>query len=166
MSIMIRKMQKTDRMLWAAMRLQLWDKHARHAHLSDIDNILSNKQNAGYIALLANHQAVGFAEISLRQYANGCSKQPVPFLESIWVKPAYRQQGIAQALISQITTDLIAKGFDELCSDAEIDNTRSYKAHQNWGFDEIERVICFRKNLSNLISLSILSGRLCLIHPS
>lgn len=147
MSIMIRKMQKTDRMLWAAMRLQLWDKHARDAHLSDIDNILSNKQNAGYIALLANHQAVGFAEISLRQYANGCSKQPVPFLEGIWVKPAYRQQGIAQALISQITTDLIAKGFDELCSDAEIDNTRSYKPHQNWGFDEIERVICFRKKL-------------------
>ncbi|HGJ5860369.1 MAG TPA: aminoglycoside 6'-N-acetyltransferase [Arsenophonus nasoniae] len=147
MSIIIRKMEKTDRMVWATMRLQLWDKQARASHLNDIDNILSNKQNAAYIALLANHQAVGFAEISLREYANGCSKQPVPFLEGIWVKPEYRQQGIAQALISQITTDLIAKGFDELCSDAEIGNTLSHKAHQNWGFDEIERVICFRKKL-------------------
>lgn len=111
-------MEKTDPTVWAAMRLQLWDKYACDAHLTDIDNILSNKQNAEYMAILTNQQAVGFAEISLRQYANGCSKQPVPFLEGIWVKPEYRQQGIGQALISKITTDLILKGVDEVCSDA------------------------------------------------
>lgn len=140
-------MKKTDRRVWAAMRLQLWDKHTCNAHLNDIDNMLSNKQNAGYMAILTNQQAVGFAEISLRQYANGCSKQPVPFLEGIWVQPEYRQQGVGQALIRKITTDLIVQGFDELCSDAGIDNKMSYEAHQNWGFDEIERVICFRKKL-------------------
>ncbi|WP_162505238.1 hypothetical protein [Candidatus Arsenophonus triatominarum] len=64
--------------------------HARDAHLSDIDKMLNSKQNAGYIAML-NRQAVGFAEICLREYANGCTKQPVPFLEGIWVKPEYRQ---------------------------------------------------------------------------
>lgn len=146
MSIIIRKMEKNDHKVWVTMRLQLWDRHAHDAHLSDIDKMLSSKQNAGYIAIL-NHQAVGFAEICLREYANGCTKQPVPFLEGIWVKPEYRQQGIGQALINKITTDLIAKGFDELCSDAEIDNKLSHKAHQNWGFNETERVICFRKEL-------------------
>lgn len=96
---------------------------------------------------MLNHQAVGFAKICLRGYANGYTKQPVPFLEGIWVKPEYRQQRIGQALINKITTVLIAKGFEELCYDAEIDNKLSHKAHKNGDVNETERVICFRKEL-------------------
>ncbi|MFV9997606.1 MAG: GNAT family N-acetyltransferase [Arsenophonus endosymbiont of Dermacentor nuttalli] len=80
---------------------------------------------------------MGFVEICLHNYANGYRKQPVPFLEVIWVNPEYRQQGFGRALINQITTDLILTGFDELCSDTDISNKPSQQAHENWGYAKL-----------------------------
>ncbi len=148
MSILVRKMRKADSANWASMRVKLWNDLSIDEHLGDIARMLADKKSSGYIALLDGDQPAGFAEIRIRDYANGSTAQPVPFLEGIWVDPRYRRQGVGRALIGQITIDLVAKGFHELCSDAEIRNRRSHQAHEGWGFDETERVVYFRKQLS------------------
>ncbi|AOM41418.1 GNAT family N-acetyltransferase [Xenorhabdus hominickii] len=147
MSIIIRKMDKSDRIIWADMRLRLWDSHSQDEHLSEIDKLLISNNNVSYIAFMDENLPVGFAEVSMREYANGCTGQPVPFLEGIWVNSTHRRKGIGQALVNKISSELINKGFYELCSDAEIRNKQSHQAHENWGFDETERVICYRKKL-------------------
>lgn len=147
MSILIRKMQRTDSDLWAAMRSRLWDRLSVEEHSADIERLWNGEKGNGYIAQTLDRTAVGFAEISIRDYANGCTAQPVPFLEGIWIDPGHRRTGIGRLLITNITDDLIVQGFHELCSDADIGNQRSHQAHNNWGFSETTRVVCFRKPL-------------------
>ncbi len=146
MTIVVRRMQGTDRSSWAAMRFQLWNELSVEDHLTDIDRILRGKTRRGYMGLMGE-QPVGFAELSVRDYANGCTSQPVPFLEGIWVAKRYRRRGIGRALIAAVTEDLLAEGFQELCSDAGIRNRRSHQAHRTWGFVETDRVVYFRRPL-------------------
>lgn len=146
--ITIRKMRKADATIWADMRFKLWDMLSLDEHADDIERMLDSKKRFGYIALLTDREAIGFAEICIREYANGCTEQPVPFLEGVWVDPKHRRRGAGHALIAKITDDLVTDGFRELCSDAEIRNRRSHQAHSNWGFHEVDRVVYFRKRLA------------------
>ena len=52
-------------------------------HLVDIQCILNGRKRKGWIALMPNQSPAGFAEISMRNYANGCRAEPFPFLEGI-----------------------------------------------------------------------------------
>ena len=147
MPIQIRKAEATDREDWARMRHRLWDDWTVERHLTDIDNMLKDDKFTGYLAIDNAGQAVGFAEICIRDYANGCTQQPVPFLEGIWIDEHYRRSGVGSLLIKTITSELKAQGFIELCSDILENNLQSHRAHENWGFHEMERVIYFRKGL-------------------
>jgi aminoglycoside 6'-N-acetyltransferase I len=71
----------------------------------------------------------------------------VPFLEGIFVRPQFRRRGIGARLIAHMEAFLVARGFDEIGSDALIDNHESHAAHCGWGFSETERVVYFRKAL-------------------
>jgi len=42
---------------------------------------------------------VGFVEVSLRPYAEGCDTRPVGYLEGGYVAPEWRGQGIGRALV-------------------------------------------------------------------
>ena len=92
---------------------------------------------------MPDQSPVGFAEIRIRDYANGCRAQPVPFLDGIWVMKPYRRQGVVFALVKTIKRDCQKQGITELCSSAHIENTLSHSAHQSWGLDETDRVVFF-----------------------
>ena len=57
--------------------------------------MLKGKKRFGYIALGADHEPIGFTEICIREYANGCTNQPVPFLEGVWVDRKHRPRVLA-----------------------------------------------------------------------
>lgn len=147
MSISVRKMRRSDQSAWAEMRYRFWDSLTPKEHLCDIEKMLTSNKRFGYIALEGS-QPIGFAEICLREYANGCTKQPVPFLEGIWIDHKHRRRGVGRALLDKIIEDLVVDGFHELCSDAGIKNRRSHVAHKKWGFYETDRVVYFRKPLA------------------
>ncbi len=90
---------------------------------------------------------VGFIELGFRNYAEGCESSPVPFIEGWYVEAALRRQGIGRALVEAAAAHAQALGFGEIASDAEIMNTGSHDAHRALGFDEVERIICFRRSL-------------------
>jgi aminoglycoside 6'-N-acetyltransferase I len=148
MNFNIRKMDAADRSVWMEMRDDLWPDEPPLAHLRSIEDILAGDDAWGFLAESAEGTPAAFAELSIRKYANGCDSQPVPFLEGIFVKPAFRRQGVGAGLIRHIEAFVMARGFSELGSDALIDNHESHAAHAGWGFSEMERVVCFRKLLN------------------
>ncbi len=149
MKVIIRKMVASDSSEWAQMRYRMWDSLSVSEHLGDIAKMLTGRiKSTGYVAI-SDGSFAGFAEVSIRDYANGCTVQPVPFLEGIWVNPEYRQQEIGRKFIAEIERDLVTQSFNELCSDAHIENDISHHAHNRWGFEETDRVVYFRKPLDN-----------------
>lgn len=112
----------------------------------EIDRVLHGENRAGYCAELAS-QVVGFAEYNIREFANGCTSQPVPFLEGIWVRQDARGKGIARALIQHLEHVARTGGYSELGSDVLLENVASARMHEAMGFEETERVIFFRKVL-------------------
>jgi aminoglycoside 6'-N-acetyltransferase I len=126
------------------MRLALWpDEEVR---IGDLDPSFAEGAGWVFVAELSG-KLIGFVEVQVRRYANGCQSQPVPFLEGIWVDPDFRRRGVGALLIRQVEAAVVAHGYGELGSDALLENTSSHAAHRAWGFDETERVVYFRKLL-------------------
>jgi aminoglycoside 6'-N-acetyltransferase I len=140
-------MDEGSHAVWARMRSALWPDDPKLPHAEEIAGLLDDKWSWAFLAELDGSLA-GFAEVTLRTCANGCDSQPVPFLEGIWVEPPFRRQGVGRALVRYIESFLLARGFTELGSDTEAENQHSQAAHQGWGFDEAERVVCYRKSLT------------------
>lgn len=147
MNFSFREMMAADAPAWSAMRKALWPLTTEAGNAKDIADILAADDMWGFIACDETGTPAAFAEVSLRRYANGCEETPVAFLEGIWTVPAFRRRGLGEQMIAYLGAFLKAKGFNELCSDALIDNTASHKAHRSWGFAETERVVYFRKPL-------------------
>jgi aminoglycoside 6'-N-acetyltransferase I len=147
MEFIVRQMRTSDRLIWAEMRTALWPDETPPEHDKTVDELLGDRDFLGLIAEATDDTAVGFAEIAVRKYANGCDTRPVAFLEGVWVKPQFRRQGIGAGLIAHAEALLAARGFRELGSDTWIDDCTSQAAHLAWGFSETERVVYFRKIL-------------------
>ncbi len=103
----------------------------------------------GQAVLIAEHgeQAIGFAEVAVRSYAEGASG-PAAYLEGIWVDPAFRRRGAAMALLEAAEAWGKARGHSHLGSDADIDNAESHAWHRAAGFAEIERLVLFGKTIA------------------
>jgi aminoglycoside 6'-N-acetyltransferase I len=147
-TLAIRPMGPADHPLWADLAHALWPETARDEHFREIA-AMAGPGIGGRRGWLAERDgaALGFAELGLRPYANGCHSQPVAFLEAIWVAPQARRRGIGRALLAHLEAVVRAEGGGELGSDALIENHASHAAHRAWGFEETERVVYFRKAL-------------------
>jgi aminoglycoside 6'-N-acetyltransferase I len=100
-----------------------------------------------FVAIEVSGEAVGFAEVSIRPYAEGCYSGRVAYLEGWFVETTARGKGIGTALVTAAEDWGRARGCTELASDTELANAASASAHEALGFVEIERIICFRKAL-------------------
>lgn len=147
MAYSVRRSDVDDVAAWARLRHSLWPDGSPDQHRAEIVAAMAGGILRGYLAFDAPGEAIGFAEISFRRYANGSTHSPVPFLEGIWIEGDHRRHGVGRLLIERISADCAAEGFVELCSDADIDNLASQNAHESWGFAETERVVYFRRPL-------------------
>jgi aminoglycoside 6'-N-acetyltransferase I len=90
---------------------------------------------------------VGFAELSLRPYAEDCRTSPVAFLEGWYVSPVVRRTGVGRALVEAAEDWGRQQGCREFASDTQFENTASAAAHLALGFEDAGAIRCFRKNL-------------------
>lgn len=145
--VTIRPCTDNDQPGWLALRMALWPHATREEHLAEMAEML--RQPIRFIQFLAcadGGEAVGLLEMSIRSdYVNGTESSPVPFLEGLFVVPALRGQGIARQLVRVAETWAAAHGYSELASDALLENEAAQAVHRALGFEETERVVCFRK---------------------
>lgn len=69
------------------------------------------------------------------------------YLEGWYVEPDVRRRGIGRALVRAAEDWGRTQGCTEFASDTEIENAASAAAHTALGFEEVDRVRCFRKRL-------------------
>ncbi len=133
---------------WARMRDALWPDSAA-TNTQEIEQYFSGQSNhiQECFLAIADETPVGFIELNIRSYAEGSDQAEVPYIEGWFIDEAYRGRGLGKNLMGAAEAWAKAKGFAELASDAELDNTGSISAHKKLGFTETDRIVCFLKQL-------------------
>ena len=146
----VRPVTPREKADWLRMREALWPEADGNEHAAEIEQFLAGRFRNPLEVLLAvdaDGAAVGFAELSIRPYAEGCVTDRVAYLEGWYVEPEARRLGVGRALVAAAESWARSQGCSEFGSDALIDNEISAAAHHALGFAEVERIRCFRKFL-------------------
>jgi aminoglycoside 6'-N-acetyltransferase I len=149
----IRPVQCTDHAEWLRMRLNLWGGTAEE-HTHDIDAYFATLQS-GVIFMVERTGGglCGFIEVSLRNYAEGCQTSPVAYIEGWYVDAESRRHKLGSRLVQAAEAWARNQGLKEIAGDTQIENALSIQAHTNLGYEEVERLVCFRKALDASSSL-------------
>jgi aminoglycoside 6'-N-acetyltransferase I len=143
------KIAQDDFNEWLDLALTLWPDYQTAEMQVILTSILASPHEDGFIVRDENENAIAFMNLSLRSdYVPGATHRPVAYVEGIYVKDEYRNQGVGKALIQtaqQWGRDL---GCLELASDALIENTASHEFHTKMGFREVERTVFFIKSVT------------------
>jgi aminoglycoside 6'-N-acetyltransferase I len=149
--VRLRPIELRDRRAWAELRAALWP-DADPAELAHE----TVKHFAGVKAAeeiwvaedVVIGRLLGFLELSLRAHAEGCASSPVPYIEAWYVTAEARHTGIGRALVEAAENWARLRGFTEIASDTNVERDQSRAAHQAVGFEEVERIVCYRKSLA------------------
>jgi aminoglycoside 6'-N-acetyltransferase I len=145
--MIIRPVAPTDNAEWLRMRLNLWG-GAAEEHIQDIANYFATPQRGiTFVVERPGGGLCGFIEVSLRNYAAGCTTSPVAYIEGWYVDAESRRRTLGTRLVQAVEAWARNQGLKEIASDTQIDNTVSIQAHKVLGYEEVERLVCFRKAL-------------------
>lgn len=149
MTVRVRPVGATDSDAWSAMRARLWPGANAEELAGEVAVFLAGASLPAPIAafIAVDPAPVGFLELGLRPYANGCDSMPVPFVEGWYVEADARRRGVGRLLLEAAEEWSRNRGYAELGSDTQLWNDASLDAHTACGFSETERVIYLRKKL-------------------
>jgi aminoglycoside 6'-N-acetyltransferase I len=146
--VRVRVVEKRDAAEWLRMRDALWP---AEGHAEEIEEHLRSGGTPllaiVFVAERPSHSLAGFLELGLRAYAEGCQASPVPFIEGWYVDEDVRRGGIGRELVRAAEEWARAQGYRELASDVELENEASLDAHRALGYEEVSRLVCFRRVL-------------------
>ena len=144
---MVQRATKNDSRILAEMAVQMWESHTVESLETEFIETLNSGHSTFFIKYV-NSVPVGFAQCGLRtDYVEGTETTPVGYLEGIFVKADYRKCGYAKELLRACEMWAKDMGCTEFASDCELDNVDSLKFHMAAGFEEANRIICFKKTL-------------------
>lgn len=144
----IRPIHAEEHAAWLALRQLLWPDNSPEELIQEQAEILNDPQrNTVLVAAQPSGELTGFIEVSLRDWAEGCSTRPVGYIEGWYVAAAQRRLGLGRQLVEAAEAWALSKGCTEMGSDAEEWNEVSHQAHRALGYREIMRLVCFSKKL-------------------
>ncbi|MEQ8408774.1 MAG: GNAT family N-acetyltransferase [Gammaproteobacteria bacterium] len=145
----VREALQSDTSEWSRMRTLLWP-DTEDNHLSEIADFFAGDSHdiaQTYVVDNNGKGLVGFIELNIRNFVEGSRNDAVPYIEGWYVDTDYQAQGLGKKLLERAEKWAKDRGFTELASDAEMDNTRSIAIHEHLGFAETYRVVCFLKKI-------------------
>ena len=149
MILQIYKAKEADALTVARLAIQMWEDNELEELAAELAEVIGSSEAAVFLGTV-DGQAIGFAQCQLRHdYVEGTETSPVGYLEGILVEEAFRKKGYAKQLLAACETWAKEQGCTEFASDCELDNAESLKFHLSLGFEEANRVICFKKKLKN-----------------
>lgn len=150
--VRIRPVAAGDRAEWLRLLKALYPEHPEAEHAGEVDAFLGGVPapvllpSAVFVGERSDGRLAGVLELSVRSYAEGCAGA-TPYVESWYVDPDVRGQGIGAALLAAAEQWAREHGYRELASDTDLTNEASQRAHRALGFAEVERTVHFRKAL-------------------
>ena len=139
---------------WVAMALLLWpdeELSAQQAQMemeAELEGSLRSPRDTAFIGRGRSGRAIAFLNLSLcEEYVPGATHFPVAYVEGIYVAPSARKAGIGAALMKKAEAWATDNGCTQLASDVLIENEESCQFHTQVGFTEVERVVCFIKDV-------------------
>jgi aminoglycoside 6'-N-acetyltransferase I len=148
--VLVRSVRSSDAATWAVLRGRLWPSAAAEGLAAEARAFLEGRSVPTITAAFIAEEAeapVGFLELALRSFSDGCESMPVPHVEGWYVEASARGRGVGRALVQAAETWAQRHGFTELASDTEPWNEASLAAHLRCGFRETERLVKFCKQL-------------------
>jgi aminoglycoside 6'-N-acetyltransferase I len=144
----IRPIRLEDRAEWVRMRNILWpDSLVDHELDTKAFFEKPDESMATFVLDRLDGRLGGFIEMNQRKYAEDCLSSPVAYIEGWYVDADLRRQGLGAALVRAGEQWAREQGLTEIASDAVIDNEISIQAHKAIGYEEVVRIVCFRKEL-------------------
>ena len=145
-----RPVENSDAADWTRLRQALWPDAVPGEHAEAVARYFAGTLREPIMVLLAEDghgRPVGFVELSLRAYAEGCQSDNVAYVEGWYVGPEVRGRGVGRALIEAAEDWARSQECTELASDAQLDDAASAAAHEAVGFSDVGQIRCFRKVL-------------------
>jgi len=144
----VRLAGRSDTAVLARFRHALWPDGPEAEHRAEVERFFEKRAPAAAVMLAEDASGpLGFAELSIRPYAEGCDTDRVGFLEGWYVRPEARRRGVGRELVAAGLAWARAQGCTEFASDSEADNALGAAAHRALGFEEVGLIRCFRKTL-------------------
>lgn len=143
--IVVREVRPEDKAVWRDMRAALFGEDP--SLIGDVEGYFAGDPMIARAFIAEDGGTLGFVELSLRNYGEGCSTSPVPYVEGLYVAEGARRNNVGRLLMAAAEDWARANGFTEMASDTQIENAASLRAHQAYGFTEVERIVCLRKHL-------------------
>jgi aminoglycoside 6'-N-acetyltransferase I len=144
---MIKRARIEDAKVLADLAIRMWTDHVPE-DLTEAFRQLAMNDDAVCFIKSVDDKPIGFAQCQLRNdYVEGTESSPVGYLEGVFVSEGYRKKGYAAELLSECEKWAKERGCTEFASDCELDNIDSLSFHMALGFEEANRIICFRKDL-------------------
>jgi len=141
----VREVRPEDKAAWRDMRAALYGEDP--SLLGEVEGYFAGDPMIARAFIAEDGQPLGFIELSLRNYAEGCASSPVPYVEGLYVAESARRQNVGRLLMTAAEDWARANGFAEMASDTQVENEVSLGAHHSYGFTEVERIACLRKAL-------------------
>ncbi len=143
----IRPLLQSDDAEWFRMRDLLWPGLPEAQHRAEMTAYRATTSWAVFVADRGDGRLAGFLELGERRSADGCSSSPVPYIEGWYVDEDVRRSGVGRALVEAAERRAREAGHSEIASDCLLDNEASRRAHDSLGYQEVDRLIHFRKPL-------------------
>jgi predicted N-acetyltransferase YhbS len=156
--VQVRPVYRPDRAEWVRMRTALWPDDGESEHAEEVTAFLAtntfrwSESFLSWKVFVAERPAgglCGFVEASIRPHVDGCATRPVGYVEGWYVDPDERRQGIGRKLVEAAERWAAIQGCKEMASDAHLWNIVSHESHKALGFKEGNRLVHFRKALSD-----------------
>ena len=141
----IREARVTDAAEWLRMRYALVPADDHEHEIAEYFEGRYPTPLMTFVADRGDGKLAGFVEVGTRSYAEGCESSPVGYLEMWFVDEDLRRAGVGAALVRAAEAWARARGCTEMASDTQLGNDVSCEAHRALGYEEVERIVCFRR---------------------
>ncbi|HEY3113246.1 MAG TPA: GNAT family N-acetyltransferase [Gemmatimonadaceae bacterium] len=143
----IRVYRDTDWSDWVRLSLALFPEYRAEELAAGMRDHRARSDAEVFVAERDDGSVAGFVEVGSRPYADGCDTSPVGYIEAWYVEPDVRRSGYGRALLAAAEEWARGRGYREMGSDSRLDNEISHAAHRRAGYDEVDRIVQFRKVL-------------------
>lgn len=145
--VTVRLATAADVEAWSELRALLWPQLDTHEHAVEAVQWIADPSTDALLAVANDGTLLGFLEVGLRDYAEGCETSPVGYVEGWYVDELARRRGLGRALLRAAEDWARSKGCTEMASDTEVHNEVSQEAHERMGYQRVETIVVYRREL-------------------